>query len=191
MRFRLPSPSLVVACIALAISLGGVSYAASVLPRNSVGTVQVRNDAIVSSKIKNRTLLAGDFKAGQLPAGPRGPKGDVGERGPKGETGAAGPPGPRGPAGPTGPPGLRGVVGWEQRTNQVTVAGPGLASVRVNCPAGKRALGGGVIVSNANIETQVRQSGPDGQATGWVVTLLNNGSSPIIATVAAICAAVS
>jgi hypothetical protein len=70
------------------------------------------------------------------------------------------------------------------------VAGPGLASVRVNCPAGKRALGGGVLVSNANIETQVRQSGPDGQATGWAATVLNNGSAPVIATVAVICASV-
>src|SRR5687767_14354951 len=123
MRFRVPSPPLVLACVALAISLGGVGYAASVLPRNSVGTVQIRNDAIVSSKVKNRTLLARDFKAGQLPAGPRGPKGDQGERGPRGETGPAGPVGARGPAGPAGLPGLRGVVGWELRTNPITVQG--------------------------------------------------------------------
>src|SRR5437764_3665684 len=52
-----PSPALVVACIALALSLGGVSYAALRLPANSVGTRQVINGS----------LLKGDFKAWQLP----------------------------------------------------------------------------------------------------------------------------
>ena len=32
------SPALVVACLALTIALGGTSYAAVTLPRNSVGT---------------------------------------------------------------------------------------------------------------------------------------------------------
>jgi hypothetical protein len=36
-----PSPAMVVACMALLISLGGVSYAAIKLPANSVGTKQL------------------------------------------------------------------------------------------------------------------------------------------------------
>jgi hypothetical protein len=91
------SPAMVVACIALAVALGGTSYAAVNLPRHSVGTAQLRKhavgaaqlkrNAVVTAKVKNRSLLALDFKKGQLPAGPPGAKGD------KGETGVTGPPG--------------------------------------------------------------------------------------------------
>jgi hypothetical protein len=39
MRHRIRiSPAVVIACLALAISLGGVSYAATRLPANSVGS---------------------------------------------------------------------------------------------------------------------------------------------------------
>src|SRR2546423_6154839 len=78
-KFRF-SPSTVIACVALAIALGGTGYAAFKLPANSVTTREVRN----------RSLLAVDFKLGQLPAGPQGPAGPAG---------AAGPAGPAGPAG--------------------------------------------------------------------------------------------
>lgn len=75
---RKPSPALVVACLALAVSLGGVGYAAVKLPKNSVGQAQLRANAVVSSKVRNRSLRAVDFAAGQLPrgrVGPTGPKG--------------------------------------------------------------------------------------------------------------------
>jgi hypothetical protein len=74
----IPSPAIVIAMIALFAALAGTSYAA--LARNSVTTIQV----------KDRSLLAKDFKSGQLP---------------RGATGAPGPAGPAGPAGPTGPAG--------------------------------------------------------------------------------------
>jgi hypothetical protein len=190
--FRRPSPALVIACLALAISLSGVSYAASVLPRNSVGTVQLKNNAIVSSKIKNRSLLALDFKAGQLPTGPRGPQGDQGEKGERGAKGETGPAGARGPAGPAGPQGPRGVAGWEFRTATFSVTGQGTRSGTVNCPGGKKALGGGVLTSNAPL-TRVDQTGPAGQATGWLATVdfFAAANTTLTATVWVICANVS
>ena len=57
-RFR-PSPAMVVACLALALSLGGTSYAAVQLARNSV----------TSAHVKDFSLLRRDFKRGQLPSG--------------------------------------------------------------------------------------------------------------------------
>lgn len=80
-----PSPSTVIAMIALAVALGGTGYAAIVLPANSVGTKQLKASAVTSVKVKDGTLRVTDFKAGQIPAGP------------------AGAAGPAGPAGPTGP----------------------------------------------------------------------------------------
>jgi hypothetical protein len=49
---RLPSPALIVACVALVVALGGVSYAAAVLPAGSVGTAQLQKKAVTASKLK-------------------------------------------------------------------------------------------------------------------------------------------
>ena len=96
-----PSPSMVVAAIALLVALGGTSIAAVAVavPRNSVGTLQLRDNSVVSSKVKNGSLLARDFRSGQLPRGRRGVQGPGGPAGPAGPAGAAGPTGATGPAG--------------------------------------------------------------------------------------------
>jgi hypothetical protein len=63
-----PSPAMVVACLALLVALSGTSYAKILaLPVNSVGTPQLKANAVISSKVKNNSLLAVDFKPGQLP----------------------------------------------------------------------------------------------------------------------------
>src|SRR5829696_1284468 len=101
-RFR-PSPAMVVACLALGVALGGTGYAATQLvPRNSVGTLQVIN----------RSLKAVDFKQGQLPRGPRGFAGPAGPAGTAGPAGPAGPAGATGPAGPPGPGSPGATVKW-------------------------------------------------------------------------------
>jgi hypothetical protein len=76
--------------VALCVALTGTAYAAT-LPRNSVGTRQlkdnavtwakIKRNAVTSSKVRNRSLLAKDFRAGQLPRGPKGDKGDKGDPG--------------------------------------------------------------------------------------------------------------
>jgi len=98
-----PSPAMVVALIALFISLGGGAYAAVSIPANGVGSKQLKNGAVIesklannavtSAKVKDGSLLARDFAAGQLQAGPQG---------------AAG---PQGPVGPAGAPGIPGPAG--------------------------------------------------------------------------------
>jgi hypothetical protein len=85
---RRPSPAIVIASMALMVALGGTGYAAIVIPNNSVGTAQLKNNAVISSKVKHGSLKAVDFAAGQIPSGPAG---------------AAGPAGPAGAAGPAGP----------------------------------------------------------------------------------------
>jgi hypothetical protein len=93
------SPALVLACLALLVAVGGTSYAQVALPANSVGTKQLKNGAVVASKVKLRSLLARNFKLGQIP---RGPEGARGPQGAQGLPGAAGPAGPSGPAGAKG-----------------------------------------------------------------------------------------
>lgn len=87
------------AFLALFVALGGTSYAAVSLPRDSVGAKQIQKGAVTTSEVRNRSLLAEDFKAGELP------RGRTGATGPRGATGATG---PAGPAGPQGPAGLAG-----------------------------------------------------------------------------------
>src|SRR2546422_8196382 len=100
MKLR-PSPSTVIAGLALFVALGGTGYAVTSLPVGSVGTAQLKANAVVSSKVLNGSLLAADFKKGQLRAASRGATGPAG---PAGHTGAAGPAGPAGGGGTFGPP---------------------------------------------------------------------------------------
>src|SRR4051794_26826760 len=99
-----PSPSMVVALIALFVAMGGTGYAAlTVTGKNvknsSLTGADIKNNSLGSTDVKDGNLLAKDFKAGQLPsgqggqgpAGPQGPKGDKGDKGDTGpSTGAAG-----------------------------------------------------------------------------------------------------
>ena len=55
---RMPSPAMVVACIALAVALGGTSYAAITLPKNSVGTIQLRANSITPAKLQKNSVAA-------------------------------------------------------------------------------------------------------------------------------------
>ncbi|MDQ6804165.1 MAG: hypothetical protein M3065_04200 [Actinomycetota bacterium] len=57
---RRPSPSMVVALMALFASLGGVGYAATSLPAGSVGTAQLRDASVTNHKILNGSV--GNFK---------------------------------------------------------------------------------------------------------------------------------
>ena len=138
---RRPSPALVISCVALTLALGGTSYATvQALPKNSVGTTQLKNSAVISAKVKDRSLKRVDFAAGQLPAGPAGPAGATG------------------PAGPAGPAGLSGLekVDTTSASNSISPK-----TQTTTCPAGKRLLGGGVRLNPTLGPLAVQQSFPD------------------------------
>jgi len=77
---RLPSPALVVASLALAVALGGTTYAATALPKNSVGakqlksgsvgTVKLATGSVTSRQIKDHTIVAADLAKNAYPALP-------------------------------------------------------------------------------------------------------------------------
>ena len=76
---RRPSPAFVIACIALFAALSGTGYAATKLATNSVGTVQLQRNAVVSSKIANGTLGPKEFASSVR--GTKGATGDIGATG--------------------------------------------------------------------------------------------------------------
>src|SRR5215213_11792459 len=174
---------MIIACVALVVALvvalGGVSHAAGVLPKNSVGTAQLQTKAVTASKlhknavsaakVKDATLLAADFKPGQLPAGPRGPKGDPGAQGPKGDAGA---------------PGISGresVIGAEVSVNPGQVGG-----AQVTCPAGKKVMGGG---GGSEGNTPITAIGQITDST-WSVVVRNNEGFSVQVSANAVCAQV-
>jgi len=91
----------VVSALALFIALGGASYAALRLPKNSVGTRQIKNNAVTGPKIKAGSVGSSDLstsvRSQLLTAGMPGPAGSTGVAGPKGDTGSTGPAGAPGP----------------------------------------------------------------------------------------------
>ena len=87
------------ASVALFVALGGISWAATSLPRDSVGARQVKKSAIRSSEVKNGALTQRDFAPGTLLQGPQGPQGPAGQRGQSGLQGPKGDPGPKGAPG--------------------------------------------------------------------------------------------
>src|SRR6266550_2661614 len=183
-RFH-PSPALVVACIALALSLGGVSYAALRLPANSVGTRQVINGS----------LLKGDFKAGQLPRGARGPQGLAGAAGSTGPAGATGPAGTAGPVGPAGTAGSQGPPGPVSLTyvlSPYTALPTGTEQgAFVVCPAGMVVTGGGGYSPSTSTAVSIKSSAI-GTTTGsspdeWFVIMNNTSGSDTTFFAEAVC----
>src|SRR5437868_6266284 len=95
-----PSPALVISIAALVVAMAGTGYAAITIPAHSVGHRQLKRNAVTTVNVRDGSLLARDFRLGQLPrggSGTRGPAGPTGPRGPRGHTGKTGRAGPPGP----------------------------------------------------------------------------------------------
>jgi hypothetical protein len=177
----------VVSVLALFVALGGTSYAALNLPKNSVGGKQIKKNAVTSTKVKNGSLKKGDFKAGSLPVGPQGAQGLPGAKGDKGDQGATG---------------TFGAITVQFNQATADLANMAELSLDVHCPAGQIAIGGGTRGDLTNSElTKVTASRPviatdnsgapadDGTFTGWRGTFVNeNNGTGIRPEVWVICA---
>ena len=84
----------IVATLALFIALGGAAYAVGVaknsvtsksIKRGQVKKSDIGRGAVTGAKVKDASLLAADFAAGQIPPGPPGRPGDPGDPGDPGQ----------------------------------------------------------------------------------------------------------
>ena len=179
----------VTATVALVVALGGTSYAAVELSRNSVRSEHIaagqvkRSDlgrsAVDSARVRNRSLLARDFVPGQLPAGERGlpgAPGASGERGPQGLRGLAG------ADGTDGAPGANGATDVTVRTSGTGIANPGTA------PSGADGGDGGQATCvNTGCVVATGGSGGDGASGGTGGTGGTGGSASCGPSVAIPC----
>jgi len=127
---RLPLVLSITALVVAVLGATPIGHAAKglLLPANSVGTAQLKKDAVTAVKVKDGSLLAADFKRGQLPEGAAGPAGPAGPQGP---AGAQGPKGDKGDRGDTGP---AAAAVWAKVAENGTLAkGKGVTStMRLN-----------------------------------------------------------
>jgi hypothetical protein len=157
--FRRPSPSMMIASVALLVALGGTSYAAIQLPANSVGTKQLKKNAVVSKKVKNRSLKAVDFALGQLPRGERGLQGIQG---------------------PAGPAGATNVT--------VRTSAEELGLTTISCAPGERAVGGGALSTDGFLVGN-GPNVTSGTPTGWAALADDGAGSDAHVRVSVVCAA--
>jgi hypothetical protein len=177
MKHRLP---IVLSTTALVIAvLGGTPLGEAareqLVPRASVGTAQLRANAVVSSKVRNRSLLAVDFRLGQLPRGAQGPAG------------------PQGPVGPQGPGGAPGVSGRQLAAATSTNDSSAFKTASAACPSGKQMLGGGAAITPTSGSVPVALTVSYFNGTAWVASARETSpfSGSWVLNVIAICATVS
>jgi hypothetical protein len=172
--FMRPSPPMVVAFVALLVALAGTSYAAIQLPANSVGTKQLKKNAVNGKKVKNRSLKAADFAAGQLPKGPKGDQGPQGVQGVQGAKGEKGEPGDPAP------------------TPILTVrSASDVDSAEADCEIGEAALGGGATVDTAGgfLTDSEPVSDIDDVPVGWFAAAEQSPAADTNVTAWVVCAA--
>lgn len=81
----------VTSCLALFIALGGTGYAAVTLPRNSVGSAQLRSKAVGSSELRSNAVTSRAIKNGSVRTTDMSASARVSLRGQVGPAGPAGP----------------------------------------------------------------------------------------------------
>jgi len=181
---------------------GGAAFAATQLPRDSVGTKQIQAAAVTPAKLSAAAKAALDG-----PQGPQGPRGERGEPGAQGQPGPAGPTGQPGPMGPEGEQGIPGfgeaVTRYGQPDELPSSAGGGSYAA---CEPGEDAVGGGwsfedqpsngaykLILDRpslrvVNLGRPVLPPPDNGEAaTGWVVGFENDTGEPFTFITYAVC----
>jgi hypothetical protein len=188
MRHR-PVLAVLVAVIALLLTVGGTAVAAKLITGKDVkdgsltGT-DIMNKSLTGKDVKNKSLTLKDFKGSvRGPAGAQGPAGSAGAQGLAGSAGA------------TGPAGLVALQYIEGPTVTL-LAGTGVGA-NVLCPVGTSVVSGGgrpmTVGPDVILDSSLPVDGPDADTVpddGWAVNYNNPTVGNSNFRVNAVCAVV-
>ena len=181
MRHR-PVLAVLVATIALLLTIGGTAAAAKLITGNDI-----ENGSLTGKDVKNKSLTRKDFKGSvKGPAGPAGAQGAAGSAGAQGAAGSAG---------ATGPAGLVSLQYVEGPTIPL-LAGTGVGG-NVLCPVGTSVVSGGgrpmTVGPDVILDSSLPIDGVDADTVpddGWAVNYNNPTASNSNFRVNAVCAVV-
>lgn len=166
-----PSPALVISIIALVLAASGTAVAASKLVN---GDSLIKKDSLSGNRLRNGSVTGKQIAVSTLGTVPNAAKAQVAVSATSATTATT--------AGSAPISSVTYVTTSGSVPNSVT---PTLLTA--SCPAGTTVLGGGGNISDEDAG-YMNDSYPSGK-TGWAVDFFNTGStSPLSATVTAICA---
>lgn len=146
-----PSPAMVIACLALTVALAGTGYAAIRLPANSVGTAQLKKGAVTGAKVKKNSITGTQIRETTLERVPKALNADSAD---SADTAAA-------------------IGRIDYVTATVPVPGTSTATRgTASCPSGDFATGGGAKMSDVN-NGYLIDTDPAGK-TGWEASAASN-----------------
>jgi hypothetical protein len=163
----------VTAILALFVALGGTGYAAVTLPRNSVGSAQIKSGSVGSAELKSSAVTSRAIRNRTIMLSDLSPSARISLRG------QAGPQGPAGPSGVT----LRAAVpsgGSVQRGNATSAAHQGGTNeYRV---AFDRDVSS--CVATATLATVPTSAGADQPGAGRITVAQDQAASVLVRTFA-------
>jgi hypothetical protein len=171
----------VTATLALFLALGGGAYAATALPARSVGSRELKKDAVTRVKIKRNAVDGSKLLDGSITGT------DIKES-------TLGPVPAAANATHAAAAAVLDRIVYKSAGGTVGPTSPGAtvlttAAATAVCDAGQHAIGGGVRVDNA-VEAFVIDEFPDSAGTAWTVRVGNSGAAPSGFTAVAICTTV-
>ena len=180
MRLR-PSYSSVTSTLAMIVALSGGAYAAAKLPANSVGSRQIKNNAVVKAKIRSNSidsrkvafdaLTGADIKESSLAKVPAAALADSATNATHAIAAAA-----------------IDKLTYKSASGRAGASG-GIGAARAVGDAGQHVTGGGVASSDPSLAVGI-DSYPDAGGTAWTARVFNSSDTqPISPTVYAICTA--
>ena len=163
---------------ALALAFLSLVLALGLLPRETVGSDQLRNDAVTSPKIAPGAVQASDL-SGSVAAG------EAGKTGPQGPPGKTGPPGPKGDPGPSGSPGAAATGASVRYATAQSSSGSGTITETANCQQGESVIGGGAVTEGGGSVTGATREGNGWEATAAPVAGSNDSFQLVVTAVCA------
>jgi hypothetical protein len=186
MRRIRPTYAGTVSTLALFVALGGGAYAAGALPAHSVGSRQLKKNAVTRTAIKSNavngakvadgSLTGADIRLSALGKVPSAAAADSATNATNAVHAAAA--------------AALDHVSYTTAGGIAPAAAPARGTATATCAVGQHAVGGGVLVADPD-NAFVIDDYPDGGGTAWTARVGDGGGADVAFTVYAVCTSVT